>query len=149
MNFTQWLENIENGIPTQYVKNGMVNLYRFSQNPKGQEYLIDPSKAKANYYSKREFNSAGTPRTFFYLDISDKESFIGDHLYLVQYPANKIYNLLTDPLDLKSKSLPDFDKLFDLVKQNGYHGVYYKPGFPVVSMFVPVKAVSIDSKQAA
>ena len=34
----------------------------------------------------------------------------------------------------------DFDKLFRLVEEAGYQGVYYRPGFHVVNMFVKVKA---------
>lgn len=174
MNFKSWLIISEQAIgnalpPSRFINpDGSINLYRYSKAPRGETYVIDPAKAKPNRYSSREFQAAATPRTFFYLDpLKDKESFIGNHLYEVEYQASKIYNVLVDPAGLKEKAsgttLPDgtlinqgildFDKLLKIIREHGYDGMYYKPGgMEVVTMFVPVvgKAISEEKlRQAA
>lgn len=148
MNFKLWLENTEATVPSEFIgSNGMITLYRFSQRPRGDQYLIDPEQAKKSpsSYSRQEFRTAWTSRTFFYLDPGDRERMVGQNLYEAQVPANQIYNLLKDPLELKAQALPNFDKLFKLVIEAGFKGVYYKPPQGhIVAMFAPVVGTAVN-----
>lgn len=147
MQFRIWLELASAEVPPEFVHNGRVTLYRYSKTSKGPTYLIDPGQAVPNSYSRQEFRTSDTPRTFFYLDPNQRESMIGSFLYEAEVPATTIYNLLTDPLGLKAKTLPDFSKLFGAVKESGFQGVYYKPPQGhIVCMFVPIvgRAASLE-----
>ena len=120
-------------------------IYRFSKEFRGEVYKIDPALAIPSSYSKREFIVAKTPRTFFYLDPKDKESMLGNFLYQAEIPEEFIYDLISDDLCLKDKSkindAIEFDKLFNLVMQNNFKGVYYRPSQgKIVSLFVPIEA---------
>lgn len=136
MEFRKWLESV----PAEFIHDGMVTLYRFSKTPKGDTYLTDPNKAKPSAYSRREFQTASTPRTFWYLDPSSKERMIGNYLYTAEIEADKIYDLRLDPEGFKSV-LPDFDAAFNLIKNAGYDGCCYKPPQgDIVVLFVPLLA---------
>lgn len=120
-------------------------IYRFSKGFRGEFYSIDPNLASPSSYSRREFVVAKTPRTFFYLDPNDKESMLGNFLYQAEIPNEWIYDLISDNLKLKEKArlndVIEFDKLFDLVKENDFKGVYYRPSQGrIVSLFVPILA---------
>lgn len=166
MNFRIWLESVEALPPAQFLNSdGSINLYRYSKSPKGDTYRIDPAKASPSSYSMREFQSAATKRTFFYLNpLKDKEQFIGDHLYVVKHPANKIYNVLIDPLQIKeeakkghqvdgvwiNRGVINFDKLLSLVIESGFDGMYYKPGgMELVTMLVPVLGYKTTEEEVA
>ena len=148
LQFKMWLES--NSVPSNFIKNGMVNLYRYSKQPHGDVFLIDPKAtvASRNSYSRRDYNASDVPRTFFYLDIADKESLVGSILYVAQIAEDRIYNLIKDPLGLKEKStingVLNFDTLLKLTKEQAdkgtFDGIYYNPGFPVVNLFVPISA---------
>jgi hypothetical protein len=145
MDFKQWL--IKESVPPEFVSGGQVALWRYSHGDRGDEYVIDPAETEPQSYSRRDYMLSKKPRTFFYLDPSQKESLVGDYLYVTQHPAERIYNLLKDPEDLKEKARItsaeniDFDELFNLVEKAGYDGVYYRPhGRHIVNLFVPVTA---------
>ena len=148
MSFKLWLES--NSVPTNFIKGGMVNLYRYSRIPHGDVFLIDPKAtvSSRNSYSRRDYNASNVPRTFFYLDIDQKESIIGNILYVAQIEADRIYNLIKDPLGLKEKAtfngVLNFETLLDLAKKESdkgtFDGIYYNPGFHVVNLFVPISA---------
>jgi len=150
LHFKKWLESVSGpmaGVPSQFVlPGGIVRLYRYSHGDRGETYLIDPKRAagKAHGYSRNDFNRSSKPRTFFYLDIDEKEGLVGNHLYVAEFPADRIYNIIQDPLGFKEETRLvgtnyDFDKMFGLIEEAGYDGVYYKPGFHVVNLFVPVE----------
>jgi hypothetical protein len=144
--FKKWIaENTGAGVPPQFVlSDGTVKLYRYSHGDRGEVYRIDPKATvgQTKSYSRNDYQRSVRPRTFFYLDVDERENLVGRNLYVAEFPASEIYNLLEDPLELKPQTgMPgayDFDKLFDLVLEAGFKGVYYKPGFHVVNLFVPV-----------
>lgn len=146
LSFRSWLnENVGTGVPSSFINpDGTVTLYRYSKRDHGDSYLIDPNQTagQTNSYSRNDYRVSNKPRTFFYLDIDEKEDVVGNYLYVAHFPADEIYNLLIDPLGLKKQAAHyntyDFDKLFSLVEDAGFKGVYYKPGFHVVNLFVPV-----------
>jgi len=151
MDFKQWL--IKESVPPEFVSGGRVALWRYSHGDRGDEYVIDPAAARPQPYSRRDYMLTKKPRTFFYLDPFQKEDLVGGHLYVTQFPAERIYNLLEDPEKLKEKAyIPnttniDFDELFDSVQEAGYDGVYYRPhGRHVVNLFVPVTAKRANRK---
>jgi hypothetical protein len=138
-------EGVESDPPSQFVKGGKVKLYHYAKSD-APELLIDPKKflSGRGSYSRRDFQLSGKARSFWYLNPADREVFFSRaNLYSGYVKADKIYNLLKDHLGLKEESKYvasiDFDKLFRLVEEAGYQGVYYKPGFDVVNMFVKVK----------
>lgn len=133
----------ESSVPNEYIDgDGNVTLYRYSKGDRGATYEIDPAKTKPSSYSRNEYQRAQTQRTFFYLNTSEKESIVGDHLYTAKVPAGKIYNLIKDVNGLKLQhkmgNTYDFDAMFKELQAQGFEGVYYNPGFHVVNMFTPV-----------
>lgn len=155
MEFRLWLEN-QITIPPQFVdQQGYVSLYRYSKTPKGPTYRIDPQQTldKRSPYSKNDYRATNKPRTFFYLDINEKEKLVGDSLYVTRFPAHEIYNLITDPLQLKEKAeqqnngVLNFDYLLDFVEESGFQGIYYNPGFHVVNLFVPVMGYATTEEE--
>lgn len=145
------VDSLDESPPPQFVSGGKVALYHYTRRDQGDAYLVDPIKAKKHRgsYSRREFQTSATPRLFFYLDPSDKEAGVGEHLYIVDYSAKRIYNLLEDSLHLKERArrapaFLDFDLLFKLVLAAGFDGVYYRPGFHVVSLLVPTKLWKVE-----
>ena len=158
MDFRLWLETTESLPPPEFIDGGMINLYRYSHNPRGDTYRIDPEQTgKGQNYSRNDYNASQKKRTFFYLDIDQKERIIGDHLYVVRHPAAKIYNVLRDPHGFKEEAkkgnnginvgILNFNMLLDLIHEAEYDGIYYNPGFHVVNMFVPVLGYSITEEE--
>jgi hypothetical protein len=157
--FRLWLESVEDSLPpAEFIDSrGMITLYRYSHGNRGEKYEIDPSRTKPQSYSRSDYQRTSKPRTFFYLDINEKENLVGNHLYVAEYPAGKIYNLLKDPLGLKEEAKGgynginrghlDFDRLLNSVQEAGYDGVYYKPEFHVVNMFIAVTGVASTEDQ--
>lgn len=147
MNFKLWLENLMQSVPPQFIdSDGLVDLYRYSRSPRGASYLIDPAKTtnSRNMYSLRDYKTLSVPRTFFYLDIDEKESMIGNNLYHARFPAKDIYNITNDPLGYVAKTQAqnfgalNFDMLISNLMNDGYKGIYYKTNFHVINLFVPV-----------
>ena len=143
--------------PAKFIKGGRVKLYHFTRRDQGPSFVIDPEKAKTQRgsYSRREFATSPTPRTFFYLDAAEREqglkSRIGQHLYVATVRADEVYNLRTDPLGIIGESrniggVIDFTEVFRAVRGAGFSGVYYNPAghFHTVAMLVPVDAQKQD-----
>ena len=143
-------------MPPEFVGiDGQVTLYHYSTEfGNAEEVVIDPeeSSKRPRGYSRQEFSVSNTPRTFFYLNIDGKESLINGKLYRAKHPASRIYNLRKDPLDLLTQSkneygVRNFSTLFDLLRENGYDGVYYRTSTEVVAMLVPVRAQRITEEE--
>ena len=128
---------------------------------KGQESVVlDPQRGRdqPGSYSRREYETSQVPRVFFYLDPADRESMVSGPLYSVEVPTPQIYNLWEDENKyirrIKEKreeekywygsiSQPlrkgeDWNNLFYLIMEEGYKGVYYKPGFEAVVWLEPI-----------
>ena len=117
----------------QYSK-GVTRLYHYSEYD-SDDLVLDPEYfiSGRNPFSKRDFATSGFPRTFFYTDLGNVEKQIASqkHLYYVDVPTDKIYNIEQDPESLREKSKGpyglslNFDELFQNIVSSGYLGAYY------------------------
>lgn len=130
----------------RFVRNGHLDLYHYT--PSGDEELeLDPERLGKNAWSKREKQAAQTPRTFFYLDPSQKESYFESHPeYRTRVPAHEVYDLGDDPDNLVSHVVRkhgyplSMDDVLGEVKARGFKGVAYSPGgMNVVAWMHPIK----------
>jgi hypothetical protein len=157
---------VEASIPSE---GGNTTLYHFTQeSPENakEKIELDPEKFGKMGYSKKDLAVSAVPRTFFYVDPAEKETFFaGKALYTAKIPTANIYNLEEDPDGVKAAvkaenyGLLDMDQV--LKKVSGWSqgawgtenqgkwikgrgmadGMYYEtPTFAVVVMFRPVEA---------
>ena len=92
---------------SEYVEDGMVNLYHYSKVSGTDSLVLDPEffKTKRNSWSKREYNVSSFPRVFFYLDKEKTERDIATGtLFVARVSADDIYDLRIDEEDLLQKS---------------------------------------------
>ena len=92
----------ENSLPSA---GGTTKLYHFSDAfPEGdaETVVLDPINFGKNTYSKRELAASAVPRTFFYVDLTEKEIFFEKKaLYTAIVPTSNIYDLTRDPENVK------------------------------------------------
>ena len=169
---TVLVEASEERIPSE---GGSTQLYHFTQeSPENakEKILLDPKLFGKMGYSKKDLAISAVPRTFFYVNPAEKESFFANKaLYTASVPTADIYNLADDPEGVKATvrkenyNILDMDQV--LKKVSGWQqgawgtedqgkwikgpgiadGMYYEtPTFAVVVMFVPVKA-HLDKEQ--
>lgn len=142
------------GVPQRFVRpNGWVSLFRYSRAPRGEIYNIDPEQTQKQGYSRRDYDVSNVKRTFFYLDPTQKEAIIGNHMYGAEIEADRIYNLISDPEGLREKykwgPKTDLQEVMSVLKKNGWAGLYYRTsdGMELVNLFVPVTGQSIQSQE--
>ena len=73
----------------------MVNLYHYAPT-KEDEIEIDPHRFGKQRYSRREKQRSTYPRSFYYVDLNHAENEVksGKQLFYLQYPINKLYNII-------------------------------------------------------
>jgi len=121
-----------------------MKLYHYSSIEK-DSFVVSPKKFGDNYHSNNEVNASSVPRTFFYLNPKDKESFFNRFpLYVGEVSDSFIYDLGSDPANLKSKGWT-VDKLLKNIKTK-FKGVKYNVGFDIVSLFVPLEVERVRRK---
>jgi len=110
----------------------------------------------ANPFSKREKAAASTPRTFFYLDPAQREAWFDNSkdLFSVTVEDSQVYDLLSDPLELKPKAdkgtFIDLDKLFSLIIYEGFTGAKFKNSqFAGVIIFTPITVAKVPEPRRA
>ena len=162
----------EERIPSE---GGTTLLYHFTQEPPEnakEKILLDPKLFGKMGYSKKDLAISAVPRTFFYVNQAEKESFFANKaLYTANVPTADIYNLADDPEGVKATvrkenyNILDMDQV--LKKVSGWQqgawgtedqgkwiknpgmadGMYYEtPSFAVVVMFRPVEAFLSDEQ---
>lgn len=150
---------------------GTTTLYHFSF-VKTDTFTLDPLRFGAGSYSRNEKNASSVPRTFFYVDPTEKEHHFGtSNLYVGQVPTSSIYDLTQDPNGLRDEirkmnnGVMDTDRLLQRIsgwrrgqwgspdqgkwiKEEGVaDGIFYETGhFRVVAMFVPVTVSRFQSE---
>ena len=131
-------------------------LYHFSKADE-QKLTLDPAYflTHRQSYSRKDYQMSSYPRTFFYVDLSDAEVIVSSSkkLYYVDVPADKIYDMMSDPDELKKTSKGpygigmDYDKLFQNIVTNGYIGAYYTIGnMNVVVLFEPIDVTKVEDE---
>jgi len=136
---------------------GAISLYHYTR-PNKETLVLEPTYKKS-HYSRREYETASTPRIFFYLDPSQKERFFGSSaLYTVDVPADRVYDMGTDPLDyIKKARHPvyglrkgmEWDQLLEAIRED-YDGIFYSTSnFDVVAWFRPVEVTRVPPEEQA
>ena len=151
-NFKQFLAEATR---ESYIDDGMIRLYHYTK-PDKESIVLDPEYQKS-YYSRNEFEVATTPRTFFYVDPSQKERFFGiSNLYTTEVPASRVYNLSTDPEGFKDKIRhpvyglrkgEEWDELMEAIREE-YGGIFYSTSnFDVVAWFYPIEVERVPNDE--
>lgn len=137
----------------QFIRpDGQVVLYHFMSGGGLPEIMSEPSRFGANPFTQRDKSVSSVPRTFFYLDLNDKENFFEDEpLYKTLVPADRIYDLVKDPLGLKEQAskngVLNISRLVDVVSEHpDYDGMYYKTNAHIVNWFKKLKLQLTDEK---
>ncbi len=152
LNPVGYLKPLESNNLRDYIINGTLYLYHFSK-ANEPELTTDIERFGQNYFTRRDKQVSDVKRTFFYLDLRDKEQdLIGKNLFKTRVTANTVYDLITDPEGIKehfrlSSGTVDIHSLLGFIK-NKYAGIYSKPGgMHVVNYFIPLPLKQVDEKQ--
>jgi hypothetical protein len=140
-----------------YAKDGTMTLYHYTR-PDEESLVLEPTHPKS-HYSRNEFETASTPRTFFYVDPRQKERFFySANLYRVDVPANRVYDLKNDPEGYIDKVRHptyglrkgvEWDDLLESIRED-YDGIFYSTSnFDVVAMFHPIEVTRVPPTQQA
>ncbi len=140
---------------SDYDQNGEIVLYHYSR-VKEPELVLDPEHGKSSY-SRREYETASTPRVFFYADPKHKERFFAAaSLYRVNVPINQVYDLRNDPDGYVGKIKHpiyglrkgiEWDELLEAIRED-YDGAYYSaPHMDIVVWFRPIRATLVPPEE--
>jgi len=118
-----------------------MKIFHFTRGFDGQVVTIEPQD-KPNRYSRREFQTWGEPRSFWYTDPADRESMIGGNLYIADVDEDKLLNFSDIALgDFRGKHGVDFDALKHHATSQGKIGFRYTvAGRDIVVLFEPLKS---------
>lgn len=136
-------------LPDKLTLDGNIKAYHFSNILDKPTVTLDPTLAKknANTYTRRDYQTSGVPRIWFYIDIKDAEHFLktGTNLYSTTIRGNEIidvnkaieyYNKDKKTMKVKHpnefmavdrflKNPSNFDILLNNIKKAGFSGLYY------------------------
>ena len=119
----------------------MNTLYHFS-NENYTDFLTTDNFGIHNY-TNNDKKLSGIKRIFFYTDSTASEARFkrSQYCYTVKIDNKYIYDLQADnncyikQAKIIHTDAIDFDRLFDIIKANGYKGVSYTLGYNVVCLF--------------
>jgi hypothetical protein len=148
---------------TDYNASGELMLYHYA--PVDEEaIMVDPKyfadKAKRSTFSMREYEVSQVPRTFWYVDLEQREMQVssGRNLYEAVISAGDVYDFRNDPENYKEKhSDPvyglrkgvEWNDMLEDIREN-YTGIFYSlSNFDVVSLFVPFEATRVSPENQA
>lgn len=130
----------------KYAAEKDLTLYHYSPHG-GDEMDVDPGRFGTNPHTQREAKTSPVPRSFWYVDLADKEPlFRNTPLYQSQIPSSQVYDLEADPMGLKTG---DADEILRKIKAKGFRGVKYDNGSKIVSLFDPLRARRVDEDKTA
>ena len=161
------LENFNKSLLTEtslgdYINDGKISLYHYAPSRLNAESLtIDPKyfadRATRNSYTRNEYAISTVPRTFYYADPRQRELHVaqGSSLYQAHIPADRIYDLRSDPDGYIKKvrhpvyGLRKGEEWNDLLEaiRNDYDGIFYGGRFDVISLFIPYDAVRLSDEK--
>jgi hypothetical protein len=167
--FDRWREFLNEGNLDKHGVKGKIRLYHYSKIPE-ENLMLDPEYflTHRHSYSRKDFNMSDMPRIFFYTNLDHAEAVVkqGSSLFTTFVPTNEIYDLASDPLELKQKSapypeipVPDYDRILRSLanqprtpkygtaspsllgpEQSTYRGAFYATGdMDVVVWFEPIE----------
>ena len=148
---------------SDYDEAGSFTLYHYA--PADQEEItVDPKyfadKAKRSSFTMREYETSTVPRTFWYVDLEQRERQVssGRHLYQATIPSNRIYDFRSDPEGHKEmhrhavyglRKGMEWDEMLEHIRES-YDGIFYSlSSFDVVSLFIPYDATKVDKNEQA
>jgi len=115
-------------------------------------FVLDPDPKYRSSHSRREFETAPTPRVFFYTDPQNKENLIQGNLYSVTVDRAKIYDAEKDAEGLIADATEEmygakttyWDEFYESVSEK-YDGVFYKihGDIGVVAWFDPIEIARV------
>tara|TARA_R110000737_G_scaffold25408_1_gene44088 strand:- start:2025 stop:2534 length:510 start_codon:yes stop_codon:yes gene_type:complete len=140
-----------------YVEGEGMSLYHYTRS-KEDILVLDPDHRRGSH-STREFETATTPRIFFYLDPQHRERFFQRaSLYKVDVPANRVYDLRNDPEGhIAMHKDPtyglrkgmEWDDLLEHIRES-YDGIFYSTSnFDVVAWFHPIEVTRVSPEEQA
>ena len=156
INEMELLNTIKEGNLEDYNQGGQVKLYHFAPVDES-EIMVDPYFFGKQCYSKREKTRSSYPRTFFYVNLSEAEICVkpGKTLYSLYIPANKLYDMKSDPDEIVSdvrhpvynfRNDIEWTELFERIHEN-YEGAFYStPSMDVVVLFDPHEATRVEEE---
>ena len=128
------------------------------------QITVDPKyfadKAKRSSFSMREYETSTVPRTFWYVDLGQREMQVssGRNLYQATILANRIYDFRNDPEGHKEmhrhrvyglRKGMEWDTMLEHIRES-YDGIFYSlSGFDVVSLFIPYDATRVSPEEQA
>jgi len=147
----------------RYDRGGTLTLYHYAPTNQ-EEIIVDPKyfadKAKRSSFSMREYETSTVPRTFWYVDLEQKERQVssGRYLYQATILANRIYDFRNDPEGHKEmhrhrvyglRKGMEWNDMLEHIRES-YDGIFYSlSGFDVVSLFIPYEATRVGEDEQA
>ena len=142
---------------SEYNHSGVITLYHYNRTDE-EGLVLDPDHRRGSH-STREFETATTPRIFFYLDPQHRERFFQRaSLYKVDVPANRVYDLRNDPEGhIAMHKDPvyglrkgmEWDDLLEHIRES-YDGIFYSTSnFDVVAWFHPIEVTRVSPEEQA
>lgn len=139
-------------------RSNTITLWHYSRINK-PTFILDPKRFGESSWSRRESASSDVPRIFFYTNPKQKEIMFDEEytLYQAQVPSMEIYDLSTDPLDLRSEYGNNLHELLEYLsgwertsggwkkKKGKFKGVKYSvDSFEAVIWFAPIKVTRVE-----
>ena len=148
---------------SDYESGGELTLYHYAPVDSDQ-IIVDPKyfadRAKRSTFSMREYETSTVPRTFWYVDVMQRESQVatGRNLYQATIAASDIYDFRNDPEGHQEmhrhpvyglRKGEEWNEMLEHIRES-YAGIYYSlNNFDVVSLFVPYEATRVSPQQQA
>jgi|TARA_E500000318_G_scaffold22997_1_gene23370 hypothetical protein len=148
---------------SDYESGGELTLYHYAPVDSDQ-IIVDPKyfadRAKRSTFSMREYETSTVPRTFWYVDVMQRESQVatGRNLYQATIPASDIYDFRNDPEGHQEmhrhpvyglRKGEEWNEMLEHIRES-YAGIYYSlSNFDVVSLFVPYEATRVSPERQA
>jgi hypothetical protein len=148
---------------SDYDSGGEIMLYHYAP-VDADQIIVDPKyfadKAKRSTFSMREYETSTVPRTFWYVDATQRERQVssGRNLYQAPIAASDIYDFRNDPEGHKEmhrhpvyglRKGEEWNEMLEHIRES-YAGIYYSlNNFDVVSLFVPYEATRVSPEEQA
>jgi len=154
-NFRKFLAE---GQLSDYNKDGTVTLYHYTKHPE-DSLVLDP-EYKKTHHSRKEFETAQTPRVFFYAEPRQREIFFkrGIPLFTTQVDASRIYDFRNDPEGYIEKNRhpvyglrkgEEWNTLLEDIRDS-YDGIFYSTrNFDVIAWFKPIEVNKVSEEEQA
>jgi hypothetical protein len=148
---------------SDYESGGELILYHYAP-VDAEQIIVDPKyfsdRAKRSSFSMREYETSTVPRTFWYVDLDQRERQVssGRYLYSASVPIGEIYDFRNDPEGHREmhrhpvyglRKGEEWNEMLEHIRES-YAGIYYSlSNFDVVSLFIPYEATRVPPEEQA